>query len=154
MKKLEMTDEEKRLFETASLDTIYESLDLSQKSHEKISKSRAFVTKLKPFLDALERYGKAFDVYTNAAPIILCPLWGSIRVLLIVCLSLSYSLESDKGAEKYSYALNRLRTSSTSTTRSWSTCWQESGMSFPPSQRMKGYLQITLDYWTRYPLFT
>jgi hypothetical protein len=32
-------------------------------------------------------YGKAFDTISNSAPVYLAPLWGSIRVLLVVARS-------------------------------------------------------------------
>ncbi|KAL9035547.1 MAG: hypothetical protein Q9180_004806, partial [Flavoplaca navasiana] len=38
--------------------------------------------KLQPMIAAIEQYGKALDVYANAYPLVLSPLWGSIRVVL------------------------------------------------------------------------
>ena len=54
------------------------------KVHSDTSKSRRFFEKLKPFVESVERYGKAMDVFVNTYPIIMCPLWGSFRVVLLV----------------------------------------------------------------------
>ena len=40
--------------------------------------------KLQPIVRAIEHYAQAVDVYSNAYPIVLSPLWGSIRVVLHV----------------------------------------------------------------------
>lgn len=46
--------------------------------------SRKFANKLKPFVAGIEQYGGALDVLSNTNSLILCPLWGGIRVILHV----------------------------------------------------------------------
>lgn len=36
------------------------------------------------FVDGIEDYGKALDVFANTSSLIMCPLWGSIRVVIQV----------------------------------------------------------------------
>lgn len=40
--------------------------------------------KLQPFVLAIKDYGEALDVYTNISPLAIAPIWGSIRVLLVL----------------------------------------------------------------------
>lgn len=40
--------------------------------------------RIQPLLDAIQEYGAAIDIYANASSTILCPLRGSIRVVLSV----------------------------------------------------------------------
>ncbi|KAA6411592.1 MAG: nacht domain [Lasallia pustulata] len=78
----DLSDDEKALFENATIENIFYSASAAQKRHEADSKTRLAARKLKPFVAALEQYGKALDIYANASSTIMCPLWGSIRVLL------------------------------------------------------------------------
>lgn len=47
-------------------------------------------------MDAVEQYGLALDVFSNAAPTIMGPVWGSLRVVLLV--SLFYHLLAEGSA--------------------------------------------------------
>lgn len=79
----DLTEEEKQAFDTATLETIYYDANVTEKTHRAGSSSRAlFEAKIKPFLSAIEQYGEALDIYSNSYSLILCPLWGSIRVVL------------------------------------------------------------------------
>jgi hypothetical protein len=48
------------------------------------SKLRKCQLKLQPLIGAVSEYGKALDVYTNCYPLVLAPIWGSLRVVLQV----------------------------------------------------------------------
>ncbi|OCK88077.1 uncharacterized protein K441DRAFT_328825 [Cenococcum geophilum 1.58] len=78
----DLDEEEKKLFETASLDNLFRSASAAQKHHEEQSKARAMSRKLEPFVSAICQYGEALDVYSNTYSLAMAPLWGSIRVLL------------------------------------------------------------------------
>lgn len=80
----DLSEDEKALFEKATIENIFYGASTAQKLHEADSKTRLAARKLKPLVAALEQYGKALDVYSNASPTIMCPLWGSIRVVLQV----------------------------------------------------------------------
>ncbi|SRR6266498_5329898 len=80
-------DEEKALFNnasSASLEAFIYSASAAQKLHQSESNARALAVKIKPLIEAIEEYGKAIDVLANASSLILCPIWGSIRVVLHV----------------------------------------------------------------------
>ncbi|MCJ1305773.1 hypothetical protein MMC08_008589, partial [Hypocenomyce scalaris] len=78
----DLTDEEKALFTHATIENLFYSASAAQKTHHALSASRAFAKKLRPFIKALEQYGKALDVYSNASATVMCPLWGSVKVVL------------------------------------------------------------------------
>lgn len=79
----DLNDEEKALYSTATLEDLYYEADAAEKLHRADS-SRSYVSRIKPFIMAIEQYGSAFDVYANASSLILCPIWGSIRVIFHV----------------------------------------------------------------------
>jgi hypothetical protein len=80
----DLTLVERDLFANASLENILHDARNAQKSHDHASISRGVVAKLKPLIEGIAQYGSALDVFSNASSTILCPLWGSIRVLLYV----------------------------------------------------------------------
>ena len=82
----DLSEEEKKLFANASLENLFYSASVAQKEHEEKSKSRSLHTRLEPLVSAIDQYAAALDVYSNACPLIMSPLWGSIRVLLYVSL--------------------------------------------------------------------
>ena len=75
--------EERALFSSATLEELYNEANAAEKTHRG-SKCRSYVAKLEPFVMAIEQYGVAFDVYANASSLVLCPIWGSIRVIFHV----------------------------------------------------------------------
>lgn len=85
----DLNDEEQTLFQNATLDNLLTSTDTAQKTHEDESRSRHIFQRLEPFINAIDQYSHALDIYTNAYPSVMAPLWGSIRVLLHVNASLS-----------------------------------------------------------------
>ncbi|KAL8883180.1 MAG: hypothetical protein Q9192_007384, partial [Flavoplaca navasiana] len=78
----DLSREEKAVYETASPESIFYDASAAEKIHTSSSVSLRIADKLQPMIAAIEQYGKALDVYANAYPLILCPLWGSIRVVL------------------------------------------------------------------------
>jgi len=80
----DLTDGEKRAFESATVENLFYSASAAQKLHQDSSKSRAAARKLRPVVNAIQNYGKAIDIFSAVSPLVLSPLWGSIRVLLIV----------------------------------------------------------------------
>ena len=84
----DLTHEEQQLYLQASPEIIFYDASAAEKSHDASSTSRGLMNKLQPFISAIEQYSQALDVYSNAYPLALSPLWGSIRVLLLVRLSL------------------------------------------------------------------
>lgn len=35
-------------------------------------------------MDKIENFGEALDTYANIAPSILAPIWGSLRIILVI----------------------------------------------------------------------
>ena len=87
----DLNDEERVLFAKGSkitLEATFYDASAAEKSHRFSSRTRKFTSRiLLPLVEAIEQYDKALDVYANASPSVLCPLWGSIRVVLHVRLS-------------------------------------------------------------------
>lgn len=84
----DLSEEELVLFNKGSKATLEATLydaSAAEKLHRASGFSRHFTSELLlPFIDAIEQYSEALDVYANASPLILCPLWGSVRVILHV----------------------------------------------------------------------
>lgn len=78
---------EKELFNNATLENIYYSTSNINRDDAENSKTRAVVRKLGPLVSAIESYGGAFDTLAQISPQYLSPIWGSIRVLLVVASS-------------------------------------------------------------------
>lgn len=83
----DLDEDEKNMFTSASPETLYYSTSVAQKEHQNESRSRALSGKLQPFVAAICQYGEILDVYSNAYPLIMAPLWGSVRVLLHVSIT-------------------------------------------------------------------
>lgn len=90
----DLTHAEKQFYMQASPETIFYDASAAEKRHEASSTSRRLMHKLQPFVAAIEQYGQALDVYSNASPLAMSPVWGSIRVLLLVCLQTKLSQSS------------------------------------------------------------
>jgi hypothetical protein len=78
------TAEEKLLFNSATVETLYYDTSNTEREDRKSSKMRNVARKLQPLVDVIQEFGAAMDVYSNAYPLVLAPLWGSIRVLLVL----------------------------------------------------------------------
>ena len=82
----DLSPEEQALYSNATVETIFYEASAAEKIHGSKSRSRRLVVeKLKPLVDAIEQYGTALDVIANTSAMVLCPLWGGIRVVLCVC---------------------------------------------------------------------
>lgn len=57
---------------------IYSFYDASaaQKLHASNSTTQGVMDKIQPLVAAIDQYGKALDVYANAYPLVMSPLWG------------------------------------------------------------------------------
>ena len=80
----DLTAEEKAMFNEASLEKVFYDASAAEKKHAASSKTRDVLRKLDPLVTSIEQYGEAIDVYSNAYPLALSPLWGSVRVVLHV----------------------------------------------------------------------
>jgi hypothetical protein len=85
---------EKVLFNNATLENIYYSTSNTNRDDAERSKTRGIVRRLGPLVSAIESYGGAFDAFAQISPQYLSPIWGSIRVVLV--LASSYSKFYDK----------------------------------------------------------
>jgi len=74
---------EKTLFHEATLENLYYGTSNFEQD-DRNSKSRKVIQKLQPLVEKIEDYGKALDAYVNIAPMYLSPIWGSIRVLMVI----------------------------------------------------------------------
>lgn len=82
------------LFNNATLENIYYSASNANRADAETSKTRGVVRRLGPLVSAIESYGEAFDTFAQISPLYLSPIWGSIRVVLVV--ASSYSKFYDK----------------------------------------------------------
>lgn len=89
----DLSAEEQKLFETATLDNLLESTVAAQQEHQHQSYLRRASKKLEPLVDAISQYGKALDVFSSTYSAIAL-LWGSIRVLLHVRITLYQQLQA------------------------------------------------------------
>ncbi|KAL8684681.1 MAG: hypothetical protein Q9224_006190, partial [Gallowayella concinna] len=78
----DLSEEERGLYKRASPETILYEASAAEKFHTSSSTGVKTADKLKPVIAAIEQYDKALDIYANAYPLVLSPLWGSIRVVL------------------------------------------------------------------------
>jgi hypothetical protein len=67
----DLNDDERKLFDQATLENLLLASVEEHKMHEQKSQSRA-----------IEDFGTAFDVMSNTYSIALAPLWGTLRVIL------------------------------------------------------------------------
>ncbi|KAH6629410.1 hypothetical protein C7974DRAFT_185964 [Boeremia exigua] len=77
-----LSDGERHLYEDASLENIFYDASAEQKRFARGSRASRLLDLLSPIIESIEDYGKAMDVFVNTAPLVLSPLWGSIRVLI------------------------------------------------------------------------
>lgn len=82
-----LDSEEKVLFNNATLENIYYSTNDIDRDDAERSKARSLAIKIQPLVSAIESYGKAVDTLAQIAPLYLSPIWGCIRVLLVIARS-------------------------------------------------------------------
>lgn len=84
----DLTEDERRLYSQPTPEMLFYNASAAQKRYSAGSTSFSALKKLEPLWSAIEQYSQAMDVYANAYPLVLSPLWGSIRVVLHVsCLT-------------------------------------------------------------------
>ncbi|KAF8856188.1 hypothetical protein BDZ45DRAFT_482027 [Acephala macrosclerotiorum] len=107
----DLSQEERKVFENATLENILASSAEEQEKHQQQSRSRAVMRRLKPFFNALEEFGAAFDVISNTYSLALAPLWGSLRVILMLSKKFNKVFDSIVNVlERIGYVLPRFRT--------------------------------------------
>lgn len=79
-----LSDEEIKRFKNATLENLFYDASASQKKYARGSRVWAMQERITSLVDGVDEYAKALDVYSNAYSLILCPIWGSIRVVLHV----------------------------------------------------------------------
>ncbi|KAL9079932.1 MAG: hypothetical protein Q9157_001224 [Trypethelium eluteriae] len=77
-----LADTEKELFKDATAENLFYQASSAHKKYANSSRLKASIGALQPLVETISDLGDALDVYANASSAILCPLWGSIRVLL------------------------------------------------------------------------
>ncbi|KAL8965830.1 MAG: hypothetical protein Q9197_006303, partial [Variospora fuerteventurae] len=78
-----LSSNEKELYKATTLaGQLLDEVKRADQIHKDKSVSRRAAQALKPFLAGIDQYGKALDVISNASSTVLCPIWGSIRVIL------------------------------------------------------------------------
>ena len=80
--------EERILFTEATIQNLYYSASNTVRDDRLNSKTRKAISAVQPLVDKIEEYGKAMDTYANMAPNFLAPIWGSLRVVLVLARSL------------------------------------------------------------------
>ncbi|KAL8727649.1 MAG: hypothetical protein Q9166_005885 [cf. Caloplaca sp. 2 TL-2023] len=78
----DLSDGERVLYANASPESIFYDASAAQKVHTSSGLGIKMIDKMKPLTAAIEQYSQALDVYTNAYPLVVSPLWGSIRIVL------------------------------------------------------------------------
>ncbi|KAI4274984.1 MAG: hypothetical protein LQ337_003548 [Flavoplaca oasis] len=78
-----LSPNEKELFKATTIaELLLEEVKAAEKIHKDKSISRKVSQALKPLVQGVEQYGAALDVISNASSQFLCPVWGSMRVIL------------------------------------------------------------------------
>jgi hypothetical protein len=80
----DLEDKERALFDKATLENLYYASSNDQKDDQNSSKTRSTIQKLQPLISAVQDYGSSFDTFSNIAPLYLAPIWGSIRIVLVL----------------------------------------------------------------------
>ncbi|KAF2995372.1 hypothetical protein E8E13_003624 [Curvularia kusanoi] len=85
-----LSPQEISLYENASLENLFYDASSIQRKHARGSRIWRLQERMTPLIDSIEDYGKAMDVFVNTCPLIMSPLWGSIRVVLLVSEAASF----------------------------------------------------------------
>lgn len=83
----DLPDEQKHLFQTASLENVYYTASNAFSDHCSKTYFGKSLAKMEPLMSALDQYGKALDVYSNTSSLFMCPIWGSVRVVFAIASS-------------------------------------------------------------------
>ncbi len=132
----DLTDAEKQIYYKGSLEMIYYDASVAQKRHEEVSASKFLIDKLQPLVTAIDQYAEALDVHSNAYPLALSLLWGSLRIVLHV------SLFVDRAFRWRSHTCSSLVNSESTSKSSW-ICLKRLDKCFPVSGPMSGFFRTT-----------
>ncbi|PVI05552.1 hypothetical protein DM02DRAFT_668201 [Periconia macrospinosa] len=77
-----LTPAELKNYEDATPENLFYDASAAQKKHASSSRSWIVQERITSLVQGIEEYGKALDVFANTSSLILCPLWGSIRVVI------------------------------------------------------------------------
>lgn len=77
---------------STSEDVLFE-VRKAEQEHGIKSATRRYMKKIESFVKGVEQYGKAIDVFANAKPEVLSLIWGTARLILHVCETLSWILD-------------------------------------------------------------
>lgn len=80
-----LSPEDVARFIAATPENLFYDASTAQKKHAQQSRSWLMQERVSSLVDAINDYGKALDVYSNSYGLILCPIWGSLRIVLQVC---------------------------------------------------------------------
>jgi len=78
-----LSPEDRLYLTTTNSEDLINDIVKFEESHKQSSKSRRISAKVQPLVSAIADYGKALDVISNSSSV-LPPLWGSLRVLILV----------------------------------------------------------------------
>ncbi|TVY59373.1 hypothetical protein LCER1_G001100 [Lachnellula cervina] len=85
---LESLDEKSREnFNEATPGNLFYCVSKVEREDREAIKARSAIRQIYPLISAVKDYGKALDVYANLASPYLAPIWGSIRVVLVIASS-------------------------------------------------------------------
>jgi hypothetical protein len=82
-----LDDEEKAAFNNATAENLFYNASNAQRDDHTDSKTRSLLESMQPLISAVEDYGKAMDTFANISSLCLAPIWGSIRVVLVIASS-------------------------------------------------------------------
>jgi hypothetical protein len=80
----DLDEKERALFDKATLENLFYTSSNDHRDDHNSSKSRSVVQKLQPLISAVQDYGASFDTLSNIAPLYLAPIWGSVRIVLVL----------------------------------------------------------------------
>ena len=80
----DLSEEEKQIYFQATPENILYDASAAEKIHAAESTSRSITSKLQPFVDGVMQYAPAMDVLSNTYGLAICPIWGSVRLVLHV----------------------------------------------------------------------
>ncbi|KAE9367461.1 hypothetical protein N431DRAFT_348615, partial [Stipitochalara longipes BDJ] len=82
-----LDDTEKAMFTEATAENVFYQASNVQRDDSRDSKSRAILQTMQPLISAVDDYGKAMDTFANISSLYLAPIWGSVRVILVIASS-------------------------------------------------------------------
>lgn len=81
---VDLSLEEQMRFYNATLENLFYDASVTQEKHAQNNRSWLIQERLSSLVDAISDYDKALDIYSNTYGLILCPIWGGLRVVFHV----------------------------------------------------------------------